>query len=170
MVKIERKLRRKVLEDPGLRLSAPPPSLRGALYRASKATAENRIAVTEKLRDPRRESKEMDNGQLREAMMEMIMGRIGRDEYIRQLVVGHGRNILLPEIPFSLLYYEKRLRPRLSKSDGTIKDSQRQKPSSHEASPPRSVVPQVPKQAATGGELLERRSGEERQGGETRTK
>ena len=51
MGKIERRLRRKVLEDPGPKQPAPPPSLRGAPYRASEVTAERRLAVTEASRD-----------------------------------------------------------------------------------------------------------------------
>ena len=50
-MKIETKLRRKVLEDPGPRLPAPPSSSRGAPYGAKEATAENRLAATEALRD-----------------------------------------------------------------------------------------------------------------------
>ena len=38
---------RKMIEDPGLRSPAPPPSLRGAPHGASKATGESRIEVTE---------------------------------------------------------------------------------------------------------------------------
>ena len=51
MVKIERRLRRKILEDLGPRPPAPPPSSRGAPYGANEVTAENLLAVTEELRD-----------------------------------------------------------------------------------------------------------------------
>ena len=50
-VKKERKLQRKMMEDHGPRLPAPPPSLREAPYGASEVSAENRISVTEALRD-----------------------------------------------------------------------------------------------------------------------
>ena len=51
MGKIERGLRRKVLEDPGPKLPAPPPSLRGASYGVREVTAENLLAATGELRD-----------------------------------------------------------------------------------------------------------------------
>ena len=51
--KIERRLRRKVLEDPGPKLPAPPPSLRGAPNRASEVTAERLLAGTGAPRDRR---------------------------------------------------------------------------------------------------------------------
>ena len=51
MGKRERRLRRKELEDPGSRLPAPPPPSRGAPHRDREVTAEERLAVTEALRD-----------------------------------------------------------------------------------------------------------------------
>ena len=51
MVKIERRPRRKMLEDPGPRSPAPPPSSRGTPYGASEVTAESRLVVTEALRN-----------------------------------------------------------------------------------------------------------------------
>ena len=51
MVKIERRSRRKMLEDPGLRAPAPPPSSRGTPYGASEVTAGSRLAITEALRN-----------------------------------------------------------------------------------------------------------------------
>ena len=51
MVKIERKLMRKIHEDPGPRPPAPPPSSRGASCGASEVTSENLLAATEELRD-----------------------------------------------------------------------------------------------------------------------
>ena len=51
MGKIEGRLWRKMLEDPGPRSPAPLPPWRGAPYRASEVTEENRLAVTKELRD-----------------------------------------------------------------------------------------------------------------------
>ena len=51
MGKIERRLRRKVLEDPGPKTPAPPPSSRGAPYGASEVTTERRLEVTKAPRD-----------------------------------------------------------------------------------------------------------------------
>ena len=48
MVKIERRLRRKMLEDPGPKSPAPPPSSGGAPYSTSEVTAENRLARGQK--------------------------------------------------------------------------------------------------------------------------
>ena len=47
----KRRLRRKVMEEPGARLSAPPPSSRGAPHGANEVTAEKRLAITEAPRD-----------------------------------------------------------------------------------------------------------------------
>ena len=89
---------------------------------------------------------------------------------------------VLPEASSSLLRYKKLLRPRLSESDVTIEDSQRQESSSHDASLPSSFVPEVPTSAETRGkvqealsqvvqegEALETRLKEMLQGGETST-
>ena len=51
MGKTERRLRRKVREDPGTEIPAPPPPSRGALYGASAVTTERRLEVTEAPRD-----------------------------------------------------------------------------------------------------------------------
>ena len=51
---------------------------------------------------------------------------------------------VLPEASSSLSSYEKLIHPRLLDTNGIIEDSQRQESSSHEASPPRSFVPEVP--------------------------
>ena len=51
MGKIERRLRRKVLEDPGPRIPAQPPSSRGAPHGAREVTAKKRLSVTKAPRD-----------------------------------------------------------------------------------------------------------------------
>ena len=51
MGKIERRLRRKVLEDPGPKPPAPPPSSRGAPNGDSEVIAERRVTVTEAPKD-----------------------------------------------------------------------------------------------------------------------
>ena len=56
MGKRERRLRRKVLEDPGPKLLAPPPSSRGPPNGTSKVTAERRLEVTEAPRDRQNET------------------------------------------------------------------------------------------------------------------
>ena len=51
MGKIKRRRRRKVLEGPGPKLPAPPPSSRGAPYGTSEVTTERWLEVTEVPRD-----------------------------------------------------------------------------------------------------------------------
>ena len=51
MVKMERKITRKILEGPGLRMSVPPPSSRGASHEAREVTTENLLAATGEMRD-----------------------------------------------------------------------------------------------------------------------
>ena len=48
---MERRLRGKVLEDPGPKIPTPPPSLRGASYKSCEVTAERQRAVTEVPKD-----------------------------------------------------------------------------------------------------------------------
>ena len=57
MGKRERRLWRKVLEDPGPKLLAPPPSSRGTPNRDSEVTAERRLAVTEAPRERQKRKK-----------------------------------------------------------------------------------------------------------------
>ena len=64
---------------------------------------------------------------------------------------------VLQEAFSSLSRYEKLLRPRLSESDMTVEDSQRQEASSHDAFPPSSLVPEVPTLAETRGKNQGRR-------------
>ena len=51
MVKMERRLRRKMLEDPGPRSPATPPPPRGTPYGVRGVNAESRLAITEAPRD-----------------------------------------------------------------------------------------------------------------------
>ena len=51
MVKLERKLTRKILEDPGLKPPAPPPSSRETSYGVREVTTENLLAAAGELKD-----------------------------------------------------------------------------------------------------------------------
>ena len=62
---------------------------------------------------------------------------------------------VLPETSLSLSRSEKLLRPRPLETDGIIEGSPRQESSSHEALPPRSVVPKGPTSTETGGKAPE---------------
>ena len=65
------------------------------------------------------------------------------------------RGFLVLEASSSLLCSEKLLCPRLIETDGILKGSPRQAPSSHKASPPRSFIPEVPTSAETRGKAQE---------------
>ena len=92
------------------------------------------------------------------------------------------RGFLKSEASSSLSRSKKLLLTKPLKSEGIIKDSQRQESSSHEASPRRGFVPKIPTSAETvgkaqealsqgvqEGEALETRLKEVQQGGETST-
>ena len=51
MVKMERQVKRKIIEGPTLRMPALPPSSGGASYEVRGVTAENLLATTRELRD-----------------------------------------------------------------------------------------------------------------------